>query len=72
MPPPSRPSTESTEAGAPADEFKITPIEVTPEMADAGAKVLANFFDTKHDDIIRDLAREVWVAMHRAQFLSSK
>jgi len=61
------PGADRIGAGAPGDEIKIIP-SVTPQMADAGAMVLANFFDTKQDDIIRDLATEVWVAMHRARF----
>ena len=37
--------------------------EVTEEMADAGASVLARMFDTRVDFFTRDIAEKVYLAM---------
>jgi hypothetical protein len=53
------PSLDPIEAGAPEQE-----IEITPEMIEAGVQVLRRFFyDEPNDDITREVAKEIFVAM---------
>jgi hypothetical protein len=48
------------ERGRPAEANEI---EVTDEMAEAGGLVLASYYDTSNDDVIRDLAADVFRQM---------
>jgi hypothetical protein len=50
------------EAGAPADE-----IEITPEMIEAGAKLIADRFEKPLDWWTEDFAKEVYLAMESAR-----
>jgi hypothetical protein len=53
------PSLDSVEAGAPGNE-----IEITPEMIEAGTKVVRRFFyNEPNDDITKGVAKEIFVAM---------
>ena len=44
---------------------KAEEIEVTPEMADVGAAVIAGSYDDAVDDLTRQVAREVFTEMLR-------
>ena len=44
-------------------ERPVSEVEITPEMAEAGARVLAERFDQVNDWLTRDIATEVFLAM---------